>query len=72
MYVQYTKGVVQLLQESFFLHRVSIVIQALGILVLDEVDTLNYEGVSTMPLIPTLTPSHTFREITLHEIKFFQ
>ena len=42
-------------ERPFFLHRESILVQALGFHVLDEVDTLNYGGVSAMRPVPTPT-----------------
>ena len=39
---------------------------------LDEVDTLNYRGVSVMSPVPAPTSSYTFHENTFCEIEFYQ
>ena len=67
--------------KNFLLHHESIHVQALRFhvldyhgsarLVLDEVDTLNYGGVSTMPPVPTSIPLHTiFAEIVFAKSNF--
>ena len=53
-------------EKPFFLNLEPILIQVLGfhlLHVLDEVDMLNYGGVSAMPPVPTPTSSYSFREI---------
>ena len=45
------------------LHHESILIQALWFHVVDDVEVLNYGGVSTMPPVPTPTSSYSSREI---------
>ena len=47
-------------EEPFFLYRKSIVIKTPGFHVLDEVDKLNYQDVSPMPLVPSLTSIYSF------------
>ena len=56
--------------KHFFLHRESILIQALGFHVLDEVDTFNHEGVSAMPCIPAPTFSNRSHENAFAKLNF--
>ena len=44
--------------------------QTLRFHVLDEVDTLNYEGMSALPPVPAPTSSYSLRKYTFHKIKF--
>ena len=57
-------------EKPFFLNRESILIQALRFHVLDEVDTLNYGGVSALPPVPAPISSYSFRENSFREIEF--
>ena len=57
-------------RKPFVLHREAILIQALWFHVVDDVETLNYEGVSAMPPVPTHTSPYSFRKNIFRKIEF--